>query len=61
MVTDPALFRPADVHETMGDPSRARELLGWKPSSTFRELVDSMVQADLTRLRTGIAESPEYL
>lgn len=61
VVSDPALFRPADVPETMGDAAKAREVLGWKPVRTFRELVQDMVAADMARLRTGVEHSPEYL
>lgn len=61
VVSDPALFRPADVPETRGDATRARELLGWTPSQSFGDLIASMVRADLTRLRSGTAENPEYL
>lgn len=61
VVSDPALFRPADVPETMGDATKARTILGWKPTWSFSGLVDTMVAVDLTRLRTGVAESIEYL
>lgn len=44
--TDPALFRPAEVHCLQGDASKARRVLGWKPRTTFRELVSEMVRAD---------------
>jgi GDPmannose 4,6-dehydratase len=61
ILSDSALLRPADVPETLGDPSKAQELLGWKPTLTFRELIRSMVIADLTRLQTEVQESTEYL
>jgi len=44
---DPALYRPAEVHDLRGDSSKARALLGWEPRTSFRELVDEMVRADL--------------
>lgn len=47
VVVDPAFFRPADVEHLVGDPSKAREVLDWKPETTFDELVASMVEADL--------------
>jgi GDPmannose 4,6-dehydratase len=47
---DPRFFRPAEVDELIGDASRAREILGWKPSVDFRGLVQMMVEADLRRL-----------
>jgi GDPmannose 4,6-dehydratase len=44
---DPALYRPAEVDYLQADPTRARELLGWQPRTSFAELVEEMVQADL--------------
>lgn len=40
---DPALFRPTDVHVLCGDASRARDVMGWSPRTTFNELVSDMV------------------
>jgi GDPmannose 4,6-dehydratase len=48
---DPALFRPAEVDQLVGDASRARERLGWRPTVSFSELVAMMVDADIARLR----------
>lgn len=48
---DPALVRPAEVDLLIGDPSKARAALGWKPEVTFEQLVERMVQADLARLQ----------
>ncbi len=47
---DPAFFRPAEVDLLIGDPSKAREELGWSPRTSFRDLVHMMVDADLARL-----------
>lgn len=47
VVQDPALIRPAEVDLLVGDPSKARRVLGWKPEVTFPELVRMMVRADL--------------
>ena len=44
---DPRYFRPREVHELIGDASKAKRILGWKPQVTFRELVRIMVKADL--------------
>jgi GDPmannose 4,6-dehydratase len=44
---DPAYLRPAEVDTLLGDSTKARMLLGWKPSTTFQELVALMVEADL--------------
>jgi GDPmannose 4,6-dehydratase len=45
---DPALFRPAEVDQLIGDASKAREKLGWKPRVSFERLVEMMVEADLS-------------
>jgi hypothetical protein len=44
---DPAYYRPTEVENLHADPSRAMAELGWKPKTTFRELVEEMVEADL--------------
>ena len=44
---DPKYFRPAEVDLLLGDPSKARRVLGWQPKVSFRELVQLMVDADL--------------
>jgi GDPmannose 4,6-dehydratase len=48
--TDPSLLRPAEVELLIGDASKARRVLGWKPQVTFAQLVESMVRGDLERL-----------
>ena len=47
---DPDLFRPAEVNMLLGDASKARERLGWKPCVTFETLVREMVEADCRAL-----------
>jgi GDPmannose 4,6-dehydratase len=47
---DPALLRPAEVEQLIGDPSKAREKLGWRPRTRFEQLVRMMVDADLEAL-----------
>lgn len=49
VVQDQALIRPAEVDQLVGDPSKARRALGWKPKVTFSELIRIMVEADLER------------
>jgi len=44
---DPQLFRPAEVEILLGDPSKARRVLGWSPTCTFAQLVTEMVESDL--------------
>ena len=43
---DPRYFRPAEVETLLGDPSKARDSLGWTPTTTLEELVAEMVAAD---------------
>jgi len=47
---DQKFFRPAEVDLLIGDPSKAREGLGWEPTTTFEELITMMVDADLALL-----------
>jgi len=47
---DPRYYRPAEVELLLGDASKARTVLGWAPTTTFPELVQEMVEADLKRL-----------
>ena len=44
---DPLYFRPTEVETLLGDPTKAREKLGWTPKITFNELVSEMVREDL--------------
>ena len=44
---DPKYFRPAEVDLLLGDPSKARKVLGWEPKVTFKELAQMMVDADI--------------
>jgi len=50
VVTDPTLFRPAEVNLLLGDHTKARMKLGWNPSVTFEALVREMVEADCRAL-----------
>jgi GDPmannose 4,6-dehydratase len=54
---DPTLLRPADATPSVGDPTKARTLLGWEPQVSFEQLVERMVQADLRSLRAAAAPS----
>jgi GDPmannose 4,6-dehydratase len=51
VVADPALTRPAEVDSLVGDATKARGKLGWRPEVTFKELIERMVDADLDRNR----------
>jgi len=50
VVVDDKFFRPAEVDLLIGEPSKARDLLGWKPEVTFEQLVRMMVDADIEML-----------
>jgi GDPmannose 4,6-dehydratase len=51
LVIDPAFFRPAEVDVLLGDSSKAREVLGWKPEITLDQMIREMVDADFERLK----------
>ena len=51
VVQDERYYRPAEVDLLVADPSKARSILGWEPSVTFRELVEMMVDSDLKRVK----------
>jgi GDPmannose 4,6-dehydratase len=48
---DPRYFRPTEVDLLLGDPTKAREKLGWQHRTSFRELVKEMVESDLKTVR----------
>ena len=50
---DPGLMRPADIDQVVGDATKARTVLGWRPSVSFHELVQMMVDADLQDANKG--------
>jgi len=49
---DPTFFRPTEVDLLIGDPSKAKNKLGWKPKVAFQELVGEMVQEDIRNFLT---------
>lgn len=51
VVVDERFYRPAEVDLLQADPTRARTELGWRPRTSFRQLVTMMVDADLQRLK----------
>ncbi len=61
VTVDPTLYRPAEVDHLLGDPTKARTVLGWEPTVTFAQLIDSMVDADVARYearRQNAREAP---
>jgi GDPmannose 4,6-dehydratase len=48
---DPRYYRPTEVETLLGDPTKAKEKLGWTPRTTFAELVKEMIEADYTSAR----------
>jgi GDPmannose 4,6-dehydratase len=51
VTVDPKLNRPAEVFNLRGNPGKAQQLLGWRPTVSFNKLVELMVQSDLERVR----------
>jgi GDPmannose 4,6-dehydratase len=58
VVVDPRFHRPAEVDLLIGDAAHARATLGWKPRTSFEELVRGMVDADLSAQRSGHPTTP---
>ncbi len=52
---NPKFYRPAEVDLLIGDPSKAKEKLGWEPKTSLESLCDMMVQADLRRNKAGFS------
>ncbi len=48
---DPKYFRPTEVDLLIGNPAKAKRLLGWEPKTTFLELIQSMVREDLLKIQ----------
>jgi GDPmannose 4,6-dehydratase len=55
IVVDPKFLRPAEVDQLVGDASKARRELEWAPRTSFRELAELMVDADLERVANELA------
>jgi GDPmannose 4,6-dehydratase len=51
VVQDPSLIRPAEVDLLVGDSGKANRVLGWKPETHFKQLIEEMVDADLQRVK----------
>jgi GDPmannose 4,6-dehydratase len=53
--TDPNFVRPAEVDHLLADASRARQILGWRPKVSFTELIRTMMEHDVHRLKNGLS------
>ena len=53
---DPRFLRPAEVEHLVGDASKARDKLGWEPRTSFEQMVELMVDADLELLGRGVPQ-----
>ena len=51
VAVDPRYFRPTEVETLLGDPTKAKEKLGWEPKITFEEMVHEMMESDVTLAR----------
>ncbi len=51
VAVDPRYFRPAEVETLLGDPTKAKEKLGWTPTTTLQEMVTEMVEYDLDQAK----------
>jgi len=52
---NPKFYRPAEVELLIGDPQKAKDVLGWEPKTTLEELCQMMVEADLRRNKLGFS------
>jgi GDPmannose 4,6-dehydratase len=44
---DPRYYRPTEVESLLGDPTKAKEKLGWTPTTNLNEMIDEMMQRDM--------------
>jgi GDPmannose 4,6-dehydratase len=55
MRINPKFYRPAEVELLIGDPAKAKDILGWQPKTTLEQLCQMMVEADLRRNQAGFS------
>ena len=61
MRVDPRYFRPTEVDTLLGNPAKAQEKLGWKPRTSFEEMVTEMARHDLElALRDAVVEDAGF-
>jgi GDPmannose 4,6-dehydratase len=51
---DPRYYRPTEVHQLLGEAEKAREELGWAPSTSLEAMAEEMVESDLETAREEI-------
>ncbi|HRI34408.1 MAG TPA: GDP-mannose 4,6-dehydratase, partial [Saprospiraceae bacterium] len=54
IIIDPNLYRPAEVNHLEADYSKAKQVFGWEPTTSFENLVQIMVDADIKRFSNDI-------
>ncbi len=54
VAVDPCYYRPAEVETLLGDPTKAKNILGWYPTTTFKELVSEMMLEDLKEAKRDL-------
>ena len=54
---DPTYFRPTEVDLLIGDPSKARNLLGWSPKTNLEEMIEIMIESDLKKTREAFIKN----
>ena len=59
MGRDPLLYRPAEVEILLGNPAKARKILGWEAKVSLNELIEMMVEADLARVRSEASKKKD--
>jgi GDPmannose 4,6-dehydratase len=57
VTSDPRLHRPAEVDHLRGDATKARDELGWEPTTAFQELIEMMVDSDVARHERRLRET----
>jgi GDPmannose 4,6-dehydratase len=60
VVQDERFFRPADVAVLVGDATKARTKLGWRPTVDFQQLIEMMVAADLENEKRNLGPAEDY-
>ncbi len=59
VVIDPKFYRPAEVDILLADPTKAKAALGWEPKMSFHELVTTMVDSDMARMKLAQPSYPK--